>query len=112
MQWDRLIPQANITLNLLCTAQANPVLSAYSYHFGRYDFAATPMAPPGTKMVPHIDAKARAAWELNGEVGWYVGLFMNHYRCVKSYFPRTRATRTFDTMIFSAQYPLPTGQSE
>ena len=30
-EWDRLIPQANITLNLLRSARSNPALSAYAY---------------------------------------------------------------------------------
>ena len=33
-EWDRLIPQANITLNLLRSARVNPKLSAYAYIFG------------------------------------------------------------------------------
>ena len=54
-EWDRLIPQANITLNLLRTARTNPNLSAYAYIYGNFDFSATPLAPPGTKLVAHID---------------------------------------------------------
>ena len=38
----------------------NTTLSGYTYIFGEYNFAATPMAPPGTKVVAHVDAKARA----------------------------------------------------
>ena len=67
-EWDRLIPQSNITLNLLRTARANPALSAYAYIYGQFDFSATPLAPPGTKVVVHIDSKVRDTWELNGDV--------------------------------------------
>ena len=52
--WDQLIPQANITLNLLRSARSNPALSAYAYVFGNFNFAATPIAPPGTKVVAHL----------------------------------------------------------
>ena len=58
------------------------------------------MAPLGTKVVAHIDAKARATWHLNGEVGWYVGLSIDHYRCVEDYLPCTRATRACNTVTF------------
>ena len=71
-QWDCLIPKANITLNLICSARANPALLAYTYIFGEYNFSATPMAPTGTKVVAHVDAKPRATWELKGKVEWYV----------------------------------------
>ena len=33
-EWDRLLPQATITLNLLRNARVNPKLSSYAYLFG------------------------------------------------------------------------------
>jgi hypothetical protein len=48
-EWDRLVQQSCITLNLLRNARANPKLSAYAYLFGNFNFNRTPMAPPGTK---------------------------------------------------------------
>ena len=48
-EWDRLIPQMNITLNLLRNARVNLKLSAYAYMYGEFNFRATPLAPPGTK---------------------------------------------------------------
>ena len=88
-EWDRFIPQANITLNLLRNARVNPKQSAYSYIFGPFNFMATPLAPPGTKVIAHTNSQKRGSWELNSEIGWYVGPSLNHYRCVKVYFPRT-----------------------
>ena len=52
-QWDRLLPQAVITLNLLRNTRVNPHLSAHTYINGVYDFNATPMAPPGTLLLAH-----------------------------------------------------------
>ena len=68
--------------------------------FVEFNFNATPLAPPGTKIVTHIKSDKRRTWELNGESGWYVGSSMDHYRCVKCYFPRTRTTRDCDTVTF------------
>ena len=99
-EWDRLIPQANITLNLLRTSRTNPALSAYASIYGNFNFAATPLAPPGTKVIVHVDPSVRGSWELNGEQGWYVGPALNHYRCVTCYFPRTRTTRICETVTF------------
>ena len=48
-QWDRLLPQAVMTLNMLRASRINPKLSAYSYLFGEFDFNATPLAPPWHK---------------------------------------------------------------
>ena len=106
--WDKLIPQANLTLNLMRSCRVNPKLSAYTYIFGEFHFSATPIAPPGTKIVAHISPDNRGSWELNGEVGWYIGPSLNHYRCVKCYFPRTRSTRDCDTVdFFPTTVPFP-----
>lgn len=99
-EWDCLIPQQNITIKLLRTSQANPKLSAYSYIMGKFNFLATPMAPPGTKVVAYIDPKARETWDLNGDAGWYVGLALQHYRNIKIYFLYTRSTCICDTVTF------------
>ena len=50
---DCLIPQTNITLNLLINVHCNLKLSAYSYIFGTFNFIATPLALPGTKVIAH-----------------------------------------------------------
>ena len=42
----------------------------------------------------------RRTWDFSGEVGWYVGPALTHYRCVTIYFPRSRATRICDTVTF------------
>ena len=39
-EWDRLIPQANITLNLLRASRTHPQLSAYASMFGQFDLIA------------------------------------------------------------------------
>ena len=46
-EWDRLIPQAILTLNIMRECRINPKLSAYAYLFGQFNFNATPLAPPG-----------------------------------------------------------------
>ena len=99
-EWHRLIEQANITLNLLRTARVNPKLSAYSYIFGEFNFAATSLAPLGTKVVANVSTEKRGLWELNADVGWYVGPSMNHYRNFSICFPKTHSTRDCDTIKF------------
>ena len=53
-EWDRLTPQAETTLNLLRATRANSRLSTYAYIFEQFDFNATAMAPPGTKVTAHL----------------------------------------------------------
>ena len=66
-EWDRLIPQAKIPLNLLRATRVNPRLSEYAYIFGQFDFNSTPMAPPGTKILAHLKPYQQATWELCGD---------------------------------------------
>ena len=99
-EWDRLIEQANITLNLLRSSRSNPKLSAWAFLFGEFNFNKTPLAPPGTRIIAHIDSNKRQSWDLHGEAGWYVGPALNHYRCVTCYFPNTKSTRICDTVTF------------
>ena len=92
-EWDRLLFQAELTLNLL-------KLSADAYLNGNFDFNKTPLAPPGTKVVIHLKPDQRASWSYHGEEGWYVGPSMEHYRCVKCYIPSTARERDVDTLQF------------
>ena len=44
--WDELLPQAELTLNLLRTSRTDPTMSAHEVLEGLYDFNKTPIAPP------------------------------------------------------------------
>ena len=99
-EWDCLIPQAELTLNLLRSSRINPKLSAYAQIFGQFDYNKTPVVPPGTKVLAHLKPDARATWAYNGEEGWTVGPSLQHYRCINCYFPATRSQRNVDTVTF------------
>jgi hypothetical protein len=51
--WDRLLPQAEITLNLLPTSRLHPQLSAPAHFHGLVDYNKTSFAPPGCKIIAH-----------------------------------------------------------
>jgi hypothetical protein len=72
-QWDRLIGQAVMTLNMCRPSRINPKLSAYQQVWGNFDFNKTPLAPPGCKVVVHERAMERGAWACHGVVGYYIG---------------------------------------
>ena len=99
-KWDRLLEQATLTLNLLRSTRLNPHLSAYTFLFGEFDFNKTPLVPPGTKVLAHVKPDNRRSWSQHGDEGWYVGPSLQHYRCIKVYFPKTRATKDIDTATF------------
>ena len=99
-EWDRLIPQGNITLNLLQASCIDPQLSAYTGLFGQFDFNRTPLAPPGTKVVFHSKPSKRASWVFHGQEGWYIELAMDHYHNITAYFPETRSEKVTNTVTF------------
>ena len=99
-EWDRLLPQAEMTLNMLRSSRINPKLSAYALLFGEFDYNKTPLVPPGTKVLAHKKPDDRASWAFNGEEGWSIGPAMQHYRCIKCYFPITKSERNVDTVTF------------
>ena len=53
-EWDRLIEQATITLNLMRATRINPRVSAYTFMFGEYDYRSTPLVPPRIKLIAHV----------------------------------------------------------
>ena len=101
IEWGRLIEQVNITLNLLRTARSNTKMSSYAYLFGKFNLITTHLDPPGTTVVAYVEYYICNTWELNGEVGWYVGPDLHYYRCVMCYFHKTRSIRVCDRVKFS-----------
>ena len=97
-EWDRLLVQAAITLNLLRTSRVNPNLSAYTCLFGNFDFNKTPLAPPGTKVLIHKKSKTHGSWDYHGVEGWYVAPSLEHYRCLKCFNPETFSEVDTDTL--------------
>jgi hypothetical protein len=109
--WDRLIPQATITLNLLRTSRRYPKLSAYQVLEGNFDFNKTPMAPPGTKVQVHEKPNQRKSWDPHSVGGWYLGPALDHYRCYRVFINQTKAERISDTVQFFPEQqtvPFPT----
>ena len=81
-EWDRLLPQSELTLNLLRKSRTHPHLSAYALLYGTFDFNRTPLAPPGTKVIIHDKSTKRVSWAYHGQIGFYIGPAFEHYRCM------------------------------
>ena len=106
-KWDRLLPQEELTLNLLRASRLNPKMSAYAYMYWNFDYNRTPLVPPGTRFVSHIKSGIQRLWEFNGEQGWTVSS-PDHYICITCYFLTNRQERQFDSVTFilkTVSYP-------
>jgi hypothetical protein len=51
--WDKLLPQAEITINLLGQSNATPTISAYAHLNGPFDYNKMPLAPMGCNVQVH-----------------------------------------------------------
>jgi len=110
--WDRLIPQAELTLNLLRGSRINPKLSAWAQLHGLYDFNHTPIAPPGMRVLVHEKPSIRQTWALHAVDGWYLGPALDSYRCYTVWIRDTRAQRICDTLTWIPdQITMPTASS-
>jgi hypothetical protein len=60
--WDRLLPQAEITVNLLRQSNATPNVSAYAHLNGPFDYNTMPLVPIGCAVQVHEKTDKRGTW--------------------------------------------------
>jgi len=102
--WDRLLPQAVLTLNLLRQSNVAPTVSAYQYVNGAFDYNKMPLAPMGCAVQIHENSERRRSWAANSSDGWYLRTSPEHYRCHVIYCKNTRSERISDTVHFKHKY--------
>jgi hypothetical protein len=68
--WDRLLPQAEITLNLLRTSRLHPQLSAAAHYHELVGYNKTAFASPGCKLIAHEKPGKRRTWASHGQNGY------------------------------------------
>jgi hypothetical protein len=106
--WGRLLPQVEITLNLLRTSRLHPQLSAAAYFHGLMNYNKTAFAPPGYKIIAHEKPGKRPTWAPHGQHGYSLGPAMHHYRCQNVYISSTASERIVDTLkFFPHNYQMP-----
>jgi hypothetical protein len=81
--WDLLLPQAELTLNILCQAMLNPRISTWEFFQGPFDFNRTPLGPVGCRILIHANVATRGSWDFCAKPGFYIGPALDFYRCFK-----------------------------
>ena len=100
-EWDRVLPQAELTLNHLRPYSANPSVSAFHGTYGRsHDFINHPIAPIGTKVLIHEAPGVRRTWAPHGVPGFYLGPSLEHHRSYRVFCTATRAERVSDSLAW------------
>ena len=105
--WDRLLPQCVLTLNLLRGSRINPAHSAYQYSqlHGRFDYNATPLAPPGIHVVIYETPTKRGTWDPHGKDGWCIGPILDAYRCYNTCMWDANRERKAETLTWFPKHP-------
>jgi hypothetical protein len=103
-QWDELLPQTILTLNLLCQSNMAPNISVYAYHHGSFDYIWMPLAPMGCAVQFHIKPGRRRTFGEHSEDGFYLKTSEEHYRTHVIFAKKTRAKRLADTVFFKQKY--------
>ncbi len=92
--WDRLLPYAEITLNVLRPCRPDPTLSAWSgLHRLPYDFSAHPLHPPGQLYLAFSSSDHRDIWAPHGDRAFTLGPALTHYCCQRVYVVSSRSER-------------------
>ena len=60
--WDRLLLQAESTVNLLRQSNSTPNISAYAHLSGPFDYNKMPLAPMGRVVQVHEKTDKRGTW--------------------------------------------------
>ena len=97
--WDEILPQAELTINILRPCSYRPTISAYEgFYQCKYDFLAHPIAPFGTSVVVHDKPADRPTWAPHGTLGFYLGPALLHHRCWRAWVIKTQTERISDTL--------------
>jgi hypothetical protein len=111
--WDLLLPQAELTLNLLRQSTLNPRISAWEFFQGPFDFNKTPLGPVGCRVLIHAKPATRRSWDFCAKNGFYIGPAMDSYRCFKRINLDTKSQVISDTVEFRHSYlSIPTPSTE
>ena len=98
--WDILLPQNEITLNLLRQSKASPKVSAYAHLSGPFDYKKFSLAPMGCEVQVHKKADKQGTWAYHSIDGWYLSTSLEHYQTHVYHIKHTNSERLLDTVQF------------
>ncbi len=98
--WDHLLPQTEITLNLIWQSKAMPTVSAYAHLSGPFDYNKMPLAPMGCEAQIHKKTNKQGTWAYHSIDGWYLFTSPQHYRTHTCHVKATKSECHSDTVRF------------
>ncbi len=98
--WDQLLPQTEITINLIGQLNATPNVSAYTHLSGPFDYNKMPSAPMGCEAQVHEKTNKCGTLGYHSMDGWYLFMSPKHYCTYNCYIKHTKSKRLSDTVQF------------
>jgi hypothetical protein len=98
--WDRLVPQAVMTLNLLRQPNKMPSVSGYEFVNGKFDYNKFPIAPLVCAVEMHESTNRQKTWDPHSLSSWYLRTSTEHYCCHKIFCKKTGSERVSDMVFF------------
>ena len=78
--WGLLLPQTEVTLNIIRQTTLYPSRSALVYFHGPFNYESIPLGPLGCNIIAHKTVGTRKSWDFHGTAGWNVGVALQHHR--------------------------------
>jgi hypothetical protein len=98
--WDRLLPQTEITINLIRQSNATSNVSANAHLSRTFDYNKMTLAPMGCEAKVHEKTDKRGTWAYHSVDGWYLFTSPNHYCTHNCHIKHTKSERLSDTIQF------------
>jgi hypothetical protein len=102
--WDLLLPQDELTLNLLHQVTLNPRISTWEYFQGAFYFNKMPLGPVGCCLLIHAKPSTWGSWDFYAKPGFYIGPALDSYRCFNLVKSDTKSQVILDTIKFFHLY--------
>jgi len=98
--WDRLLPQTEITINLIRQFNATPDVSAYAHLSGLFDYNKMPLAPMGCEAQVNEKTDKLGTWSYHSVDRRYLFTSPVHYRTHNRHIKHTKIERLSNTVQF------------
>jgi hypothetical protein len=98
--WDHLLPQTEITINLIQQSNATPTVSVYAHLSGPFDYNKMLLAPMRCEAQIHWKTNKQGTWAYHSIDGWYLFTSPEHYHTHTCYVKATKSERHLDTVHF------------
>jgi hypothetical protein len=98
--WDRLLPQTEISINLIQQSNATPAVLAYIHLSRPFNYNKMLLAPMGCEAQVHEKTNKRGTWAYHLVDRWYLFTSPKHYRTHNCHIRHTKSKRLSDTIQF------------